>query len=410
MRRTILHADLNSFYASVESLHHPEFRGQPLAVGGDAAARHGIILAKNELAKAYGIQTGDVLWAAQRKCPQLVIIPADFERYLRFSRLVKKIFAQYSDRVESFGIDECWLDITSRFERQSGQAVADEIRQRVKAELGLTLSIGVSWNKIFAKLGSDLHKPDATTVIDEHNFQQVVWPLAASELLYVGKATARKLRDRSIRTIGELAQTPPEDLRRILGKWGEILWIFANGYDDAPVAEAQETAVICSIGNSITLPRDITCRQEAQMVMTVLAESVAARLRANGFKCTGVAIQVRDDRLSSLTRQRQLPAATQVTAALLKEAMVLMDAHVAWERPLRSLGLRAIGLLAAAERQLSLFEDDDKRKAEQLENTLDQLRGRFGNKSVVRANTLLDRSLTAFDPQREHVIHPLSYF
>lgn len=410
MRRTILHADLNSFYASVESLHHPEFRGQPLAVGGDAAARHGIILAKNELAKAYGIQTGDVLWAAQRKCPQLVIIPADFERYLRFSGLVKKIFAQYSDQVESFGIDECWLDITSSLQRQSGQAVADEIRQRVKAELGLTLSVGVSWNKIFAKLGSDLHKPDATTVIDENNFQQVVWPLAVSELLYVGKATARKLNDRSIRTIGELARTPPEDLRRILGKWGEILWVFANGYDDAPVAEAQEAAVICSIGNSITLSRDILYRQEAQMVMTVLAESVAARLRANGFKCTGVAIQVRDNRLSSWSRQRQLPAAAHVTTALLEAAMLLIDAHVPWERPLRSLGLRAIGLVPAAERQLSLFEDSDQYKAEQLENTLDELRRRFGNKSVVRANTLLDRSLTGFDPQREHVIHPLSYF
>ena len=410
MRRTILHADLNSFYSSVESLHHPEFRGQPLAVGGDAAARHGIILAKNELAKAYGIQTGDVLWAAQRKCPQLVIIPADFERYLRFSGLVKKIFAQYSDQVESFGIDECWLDITSSLQRQSGQAVADEIRQRVKAELGLTLSVGVSWNKIFAKLGSDLHKPDATTVIDENNFQQVVWPLSVSELLYVGKATAHKLNDRSIRTIGELARTPPEDLRRILGKWGEILWVFANGYDDAPVAEAQEAAVICSIGNSITLSRDILCRQEAQMVMTVLAESVAARLRANGFKCTGVAIQVRDNRLSSWSRQRQLPAAAHVTTALLEAAMLLIDAHVPWERPLRSLGLRAIGLVPAAERQLSLFEDSDQYKAEQLENTLDELRRRFGNKSVVRANTLLDRSLTGFDPQREHVIHPLSYF
>ena len=410
MRRTILHADLNSFYASVECLHHPELRGQPVAVGGDAAARHGIILAKNDVAKAYGVKTGDVLWMARQKCPQLVILPADFERYLRFSRLVKQIFAQYSDRVESFGIDECWLDISSPSQKIDGRAAADELRQRVKAEVGLTLSIGVSWNKIFAKLGSDLHKPDATTVIDEENFRQVVWPLAVSELLYVGRSTARKLRDRGIRTIGELAQTPPEDLRRILGKWGEILWIFANGYDEAPVAYAEETAPICSIGNSITLPRDITCREEAQMVLTVLAESVAARLRANGYKSAGVAVGVRDDRLAAFTRQQQLPTATQVTSELLKAAMALVDQHITWQRPLRSIGLRAIALQPANAQQLSLFDDESARRAEQLEQTLDELRRRFGNKSVVRANTLADPSLTAFDPQKEHVIHPLSYF
>lgn len=410
MQRTILHADLNSFYASVECLHHPELHGQPVAVGGDAAARHGIILAKNDVAKACGVKTGDVLWAARQKCPKLVILPADFERYLRFSRLVKHIFAQYSDRVESFGIDECWLDISSQFQKVDGRAVADEIRQRVKAEAGLTLSIGVSWNKIFAKLGSDLHKPDATTVIDEQNFRQVVWPLAVSELLYVGHSTARKLRDRSIRTIGELAQTPPEDLRRILGKWGEILWVFANGYDEAPVAYTPETAPICSIGNSITLPRDIVCREEAQMVMTVLAESVAARLRANGYKANGAAISVRDDRLAAFTRQQQLPASAQVTGELLRAAMLLIDRHVTWQRPLRSLGLRAINLEPAEQQQLCLFEDAAAHRAEQLENTLDDLRRRFGNKSVVRANTLADPVLTAFDPQKEHIIHPLSYF
>ena len=249
MERVILHADLNNFYASVECLHQPELRERPVVVGGDEAARHGIVLAKNYPAKALGIKTGETIWQIRQKWPQVVVVPADFALYQRFSRLVKRIFADYSDQVESFGIDECWLDVTGSLHgERTGADIADELRRRIRDELGLTASVGVSWNKIFAKLASDLHKPDATTVIDRDNYQAVVWPLPVEELLYVGRATRRKLYDRSIRTIGDLAQAEPELLRLALGKWGELLRDFANGRDASLVAEWDACLLYTSLG------------------------------------------------------------------------------------------------------------------------------------------------------------------
>lgn len=411
MERVILHADLNNFYASVECLHRPELREVPMVVGGNEAVRHGIVLAKNYPAKALGIKTGETIWQIRRRWPQVVVIPADFALYWRFSRLVKAIFGEYSDQVESFGIDESWIDITGSLHGQrSGQQIADELRQRIKEELGITASVGVSWNKIFAKLGSDLHKPDATTVISRENYQAVVWPLPVDALLYVGRATAAKLKDRSIRTIGDLAQTEPQELRRTLGKWGEMLWGFANGYDSEPVAGWEDVALIKSIGNSVTAPRDLQNRNDVQMVLTVLADSVAMRLRQNGLKSGGIAIQLRDDHLGVLMRQMKLPQAIQRADLLIQSAMALFDRHYTWERPLRSLGIKAFDLQPAVGRQLTLFADREQVKKERLERTLDELRCRFGNKSIVRANTLQDPALTAFDPMVEHTIHPVSYF
>ncbi len=190
MERTILHSDLNAFYASVECFCNPKIRHLPVAVGGDAEARHGIVLAKNNLAKSFGIITGETIWNAKQKCNDLVVVPANFERYLKFSRLVREIYAEYTDQMEAFGIDESWLDVTgSLYLFGSGKRIADEIRHRVYMELGLTVSIGVSFNKIFAKLGSDIKKPNATTVITRDNYRAVVWGLPASDLLYVGRST-----------------------------------------------------------------------------------------------------------------------------------------------------------------------------------------------------------------------------
>jgi len=253
MSRTILHVDLNNYYASVECLYRPEIRDKPVIVCGDIEARHGIVLAKNYPAKALGVKTGEAIWEAKQKCPGLVAVQADFSKYMRFSKLARKIYADYSDKIEAFGIDENWMDVSGTEKIfGTGPEIANTIRQRLRDELGLTGSVGVSWNKIFAKLGSDMKKPDATTIITKENFHQNVWPLPVGELLYVGRATRRKLANRAIFTIGDLANRDINDLKLLLGVWGETLWHFANGLDSAPVRQSGEESIVKSVGNSTT--------------------------------------------------------------------------------------------------------------------------------------------------------------
>jgi len=257
MERVILHSDLNNFYASVECLYNPDLRDKPVAVGGDVEARHGIILAKNYHAKKYGILTGEAIWQAQQKCRDLVVVPPNFKRYMRFSQMARDIYADYTDQCESFGLDECWLDVTGSYRLfGDGKAIADKIRERIKFEMGITASVGVSFNKIFAKLGSDIKKPDATTIISKDNFKDVVWKLPVNELLYVGRATHKKLNRYGIKTIGDLANTELKYLEYWLGKWGCMLWTFANGYDTSPVSNIGAKSLIKSVGNSTTTPRD----------------------------------------------------------------------------------------------------------------------------------------------------------
>ena len=309
MTRTILHVDLNNFYASVECLYHPELRGKPVAVSGDVENRHGIILAKNQLAKAAGVKTGEAIWQAKGKCPGLICLPPDYRKYLRFSRLTRKIYADYTDKIESFGIDENWLDVSgSAALFGDGPKIAGEIRRRIREEMGVTASVGVSWNKIFAKLGSDMKKPDATTVITEENFRDIVWPLPVEELLYVGRSTKNKLNNRAVFTIGDLAARDVHLLKLALGVWGETLWTFANGLDAAPVAQSGEESFIKSVGNSTTTPRDMVNIEDVKMIVYVLAESVAARLRRHGLKCRTVAVHIRNNELYSFERQGKLPA------------------------------------------------------------------------------------------------------
>ena len=303
MERIILHSDCNSFYASVECLHHPEIREKPVAVGGDIEQRHGIILAKNQLAKQFHVSTGEAIWQAKQKCPELIVLPPDFPLYLRFSRLARDIYLDYSSRVEPFGLDEAWLDITSREnQKDKGEKTAQEIRKRIREELGITVSIGVSYNKIFAKLGSDYQKPDAVTLITKENYRQIAWPLPVSDLLYVGPATKRKLNGFGVHTIGELAQTPVEILRSKFGKIGDILWCFSNGLDSSPVADFQNQPIVKSIGNSTTTPRDLERDEDVKMILYVLADSVARRLREQGLKGRTIHSSVRDNSLFSFTR------------------------------------------------------------------------------------------------------------
>lgn len=411
--RSILHVDMNNFYASVECLYRPDIRYLPVAVAGDPLNRHGIILAKNMIAKRLGVKTGEAIWEAKQKAPKLVTVPPDFAKYLKFSRLVRGILYDYTDQIEAFGLDENWADVTGSLSLfGNAHDIAELIRKRVKDELGITVSIGVSFNKIFAKLGSDYKKPDAITYITPENFRSLVWPLPASDLLYVGKATSRKLTSIGITTIGGIAKCPKDVLCRKLGKWGEVLWLFANGLDTAPVRLLGQEAAVKSVGNGITCPRDLTADEDVQLVFTVLAESVAARLRDYNLKCTGVEIQIRDKNLYYMTRQQKISRPTFLSSDIIAAAMQLFSANYRWFYPVRAVALRGINLVTADTLiELSLFEDESRNlAAENLARTIDGLRKRFGHDSILRASSLLDRNLTGFNPKEDHTIHPVSYF
>lgn len=413
MERIILHSDCNSFYASVECLRHQEIREKAVAVGGDIEQRHGIILAKNQLAKQFHVSTGEAIWQAKQKCPELIVLPPDFPLYLRFSRLARDIYLDYSNRVEPFGLDEAWLDITSsENQKDKGERTAQEIRKRIREELGITVSIGVSYNKIFAKLGSDYRKPDAVTMITKENYRQIAWPLPVSDLLYVGPATKRKFNGFGVHTIGELAQTPVEILRSKFGKIGDVLWCFSNGLDSSPVADFQNQPVVKSIGNSTTAPRDLERDEDVKMILYVLADSVARRLREQGLKGRTIHFSVRDNSLFSFTRQKSLLSYTNLTGEIAGEALSLFREHYQWKRPVRSVGISVSDLAAdTIYSQTSLFCDEVKReKMERLDNAVDRLKARFGTFAVQPAVLLKDRKLSGFDPKNDHIIHPVGYF
>jgi DNA polymerase-4 len=409
LHRVILHVDLNNFYASVECLHRPELRNLPVAVCGDPNLRHGIVLAKNYPAKKFGIKTGEVIWHARQRCPDLVVVPPDYSLYLRFARLAREIYLDYTDQIEPFGIDEAWLDVTNSSNLYgNGEKIADEIRARIKFELGITASVGVSYNKIFAKLGSDMKKPDATTVIRPDNFQDLVWPLPASDLLYVGKATEQKLRRYGIKTIGDLASASQYFLHFILGKWGDILWSFAHGQDTTPVAPFGEEGIIKSIGNSTTTPRDLENNNDVKLIIYLLSESVAARMREHGFKCRTVQIHVRGCDLAVFERQGKVAKPTYLSSEIALRAMELFHTNYCWEKPVRSIGVRGTDFVTEGTPvQVSLFIDEAERKQrEDLEHTVDGLRRRFGHFIIQRGIMLRDRKLTNLNPKDEHVIHP----
>lgn len=411
--RTILHVDLNNFYASVEGLYNPSLRNKPVAVAGDPANRHGIILAKNMPAKKLGVKTGEAIWQAKEKVPDLICVPPHYDKYLRFSRAARKIYYRFTDQVEAFGIDECWLDVSGSLNLYgSGPEIAEKIRQTMKNELGLTVSIGVSWNKIFAKFGSDYKKPDAVTCITLENYQDIIWKKPASDLLYVGHATERKLKGIAILTIGDLARRDPALLKLSLGKWGLILSDFARGLDTSPVRTIDERSAVKSIGNGVTTPRDITNADDAKIVYICLAESVAARLRENALKCTGVEITLRDSSLYTVTRQMKLPYPTCYDEDILNAAMQLLNRNYDFytNKHLRSIGVRGINLVTAEKGyQLDMFAPDKTDKKDKLAKAVDQLRRRFGHDAVLRAATLLDDKLR-INPKDDHVIHPYSYF
>lgn len=407
-QRVILHSDMNNFYASVECAQRPEMRGRPVVVGGDEELRHGIVLAKNQLAKATGIRTGEALWQARRKCPGLEILPPDFRLYQRYAKFARQIYADYTPQVEPFGLDEAWLDVSG----DNGEMVANEIRQRMKRELGITASVGVSYNKIFAKLGSDIKKPDATTVISEDNYKAVAWPLPVEELLYVGRSTRQKLQKIGISTIGELARTPAPLLHSLFGKLGDVLHTYANGFDKSPVRPMDEESLIKSIGNSTTTPRDLVCNEDVKITLYVLCESVCARLREHGFLSRTVAISIRDNELFRFERQVKLQKPSCISGEIAAAAMQLFGEHYSFPKPVRSLGVRCTDLApAGTPTQLSLFDDEGCRiRQETLDRTVDDLRRRFGHFSIQRASVLADAPLCGINPKGDPVTHAGGFF
>ncbi len=412
MKRTILHADANSFYASVECVKNPSLWDKPVAVCGDPEARHGIVLTKNQVAKKFGIQTGEAIWQAKQKCPELLVLAPDYDMYVDFSRKMREIYEDYTDCVEAFGLDENWLDISSpRADCLYGERVANEIRMRVKDELGLTVSIGVSFNKVFAKLGSDYKKPDAVTVISEDNFKSIVWPLPVSDLIYVGPRTARKLIDIGILTIGQLANASLDMLQERFGVNGIMLKAFAMGLDDSRVMRVDETEAIKSIGNSTTPPHDIDTLKQAKCIIYLLCESIAARMREHGFKAKCVSLTIRDVRLACCGCQLTLERPSGLSGEIARAAYAMFVSRYESRLPLRSMGVACSALSPAnAPEQTDIFGVSERRlKQERLESALDSLRGRFGHQIVKRGIVMLDSAYSDLNPKEEQTIHPTAF-
>lgn len=386
MDRVILHCDMNGFFASVELLSHPELVDRPMAVCGDPESRHGIILAKNEIAKKYGVTTAETIWQAKRKCPGLVLVASHHDEYKKYSRLINKIYLHYTDMVEPFSIDESWLDVTASQKLfGSGQEIADTIRKRVKEELGLTLSAGVSYNKIFAKMGSEHKKPDATTVISRENYKDILWPKPIQEMFFVGFATAEKLKNVGITTIGDLAAADRLALTSLLGKSGGILSDYANGLDDSPVKLFDQREKIKSVGNGITFKRNLVTQDDILIALTALSDTVASRLRKYEMKASGVKVDIKDPDFSTISRQMQLEAATNLASEIRQAATALIKKSWPANKPIRLITVTAINLSDESEsEQLSFFADaqEKREKESSIENTMDDIRRKFGTSSI----------------------------
>ena len=388
MERVILHSDLNCFYASVEMMLNPALRGKAVAVCGATESRHGIVLAKSELAKKRGVKTGMVNWEARQCCPDIIMVPPQYDEYLKYSKLTRAIYERYTDQVEGFGMDECWCDISgSQTVFGDGMQIAEEIRKTVKAELGLTVSIGVSYNKIFAKLGSDLKKPDAITGISSDNFREKIWPLPASDLLYVGRATTKKFDSYGIHTIGDIANQSQDFLKRLLGVNGIALWTYANGLDTSRVMPGDYESPVKSVGHGITCNADLENNEEVWKVMLELSQDIGHRLRLHSLTAKGVQITIRDNDLFFKQYQAPLEAQTQSTMEIAKKARQLFEMNYRWHNKVRAITVRAINLVPAdTPYQISIFEDVSKReRREKLDTAIEEIRGRFGKRAIFSA-------------------------
>jgi len=429
VERIILHSDLNNFYASVERKLNSNLMGKPVAVCGSQEERKGIVLAKSEEAKACGIKTGDTVWQAKKKCPNLVIVRPHFDEYMKYSRMVKGIYAEYTDLIESYGIDECWLDVsksTKIFPNYDGEKyvqidgekhysdgyllfIGDVIRNEVKTRLNLTVSVGVSFNKVFAKLGSDLKKPDGTSVISVANYKDVVSNLKVEDLLYVGSATKKKLYAMGLNTIGRLALAPDDLLKNTFGKMGATLLKYARGQDDGEVMHVNESAPLKSIGNSLTYAENLTNFEQVNKMLFVLSESVASRLRESGLgKANTVHLWVRDSTLNGFTAQKKVRH-TALCGEIANHALELFKAHFSMPFSIRALGVTVSGF-DGGESQLTFDETSgDYEKREAIENCVDAIRKKYGYSAVQRGTIIGDAEEAHNDIKNSHLIKPARF-
>ena len=410
MYRIILHCDCNCFYASCELLSHPDLRQLPVAVCGDPTERHGIILAKNEPAKRCGVKTAETIWKAKQKCPGLILLPPHHRLYAEYSKKINAVYGEYTDLVEPFGIDESWLDVTNSLHLFGGdaRALADTLRGRIKREFGLTISVGVSFNKVFAKLGSDYKKPDAITEFTRENFKELVWPLPAADLLFVGKSTQEALKKYGIYTIGDAAKADRKLLKRLFGKAGEQLSMYANGEDRSPVRRVNEHEEVKSIGNSTTAVHDLKDDGEIRAELYMLSESVAQRLREKGLCGYNVQLSVRKYNLETYQRQKMLDTAVADSKSIFDAAYGLFRTHHTGES-IRSIGVRVSSLVPLGMSQCSLFEDAARgQKAQKLETTVDFLRCKYGGDIIDRGIKVMHKDLfqSAAENRRTHVENP----
>ncbi len=405
MDRVILHCDCNSFFASVETVLNPQYRDVPMAVCGSVEDRHGIVLAKNELSKKYGIQTAETVWSAKRKCRDLVIVPPHHEEYMKFSRRVNEIYARYTDLIEPFGIDESWLDVTkSQRIFGTGIEIAESIRKAVKEEIGITVSIGVSFNKVFAKLGSDYKKPDAITVISPENFKEIVYPLPAKDLLFVGKKTESVLLSMGIKTIGELANTTKELLINKLGKMGEMLYIYSNGLDLSPVSPEREDAK--SISSGYTFKHNLITREECRAGIDFLSDDIGRKLRANGQVASTVGITVKDEFLKTQQRQKTLSVPTDLGRDIAEVAYELLLNEWDMGKPIRMITVSCSNLEKSSmlSTQISFFDNKEhetkKQKDKEREIAVDIIRQKFGTGSIFNGG-LMDNDIGIFEKRKK---------
>ena len=388
--RIILHADCNSYFASVESIDHPEWKLVPMAVCGDPELRHGIILAKNELAKAYHIQTAETIYSAKKKCPDLLLVPAHHEKYKAVCERINAIYEGYTDLVERFSIDESFLDVTgSRHLFGSGKEIADELRRRIREEIGVTISVGVSFNKTFAKMGSDYKKPDATTVISRENYKELLWSLPIGELLFVGKSGASVLKDHGILTIGDLAQADPASISSFFGKTGVHLQQAARGEDLSPVLPTGYEEQPKSISHNVTFDHDLMDPAEVLAGLTLISDQVGTRLRRKKLFASVVQIQIKDTNLKVINRQKQLAQYTCSTRLIRDTAVRLLRENWPEGMPIRMLSVGVTGLSLDGSQQLDLFMDTAKaEKAQRLDEAVDSIRAKYGKQSITFGRTM----------------------
>ena len=417
--RCIVHSDLNHCYAQIEEMLCPDLRNVPMAVGGSEESRHGIILAKNDIAKEYGIKTAESLREAYKKCPKLLIVNPHYQEYIYYTEKVKDIYREYTDHVESFGLDEAWIDLTDS-QAIFGDPIkcAKTIQNRIADELGLKVSMGISFNKVFAKLGSDMDKKSGFSVITKQNYKEIIYPLPCEELLFVGRATKEKLNANGIYTIGDIASCNINHLNNLFGKNGEMLWRFANGYDDTLVKRNDEKREVKSVGNGITAIRDLMNFNDIRMIFWVLSESVAQRLKEINKRANVISISLRNSKLESFTRQKKISESTNLSYEIMHVAMELAYKNIeinkdgSFKEKYRTVTISASGLEDDSNIiQMNLFIDEIRRRKDaDLERAYEKIRNKYGHDKICRLVVKMDEKLTGFNPKDDHVIHPESWF